>query len=84
MDYRLKYRDIPWRVALGVLPGKLIGSFFIKPYIKFMYRWRNIISSNAKHLLVVIAICLVIALAFSLVDVLSGNGLIVEVFNNIS
>lgn len=83
MDYRLKYRDIPWRVALGVLPGKLIGSFFIKPYIKFMYRWRNIISSNAKHLLVVIAICLVIALAFSLVDVLSGNGLIVEVFNNI-
>ena len=31
MEYRLKYRDIPWPVALGVLPGKIIGTLFIKP-----------------------------------------------------
>jgi hypothetical protein len=34
MEYRLKYRDIPWIVAFGVLPGKIIGTLFIKPFIK--------------------------------------------------
>ena len=37
MEYRLKYRDIPWLVAIEVLPGKIIGSLFIKPWRRLMY-----------------------------------------------
>lgn len=35
MEYRVKYRDIPWPVAIGVLPGKIIGALFIKPWKRF-------------------------------------------------
>ena len=31
MEYRVKYRDLPWSVAFGVLPGKIIGHFILKP-----------------------------------------------------
>lgn len=34
MEYRVRYRDIPWSVAIGVLPGKIIGTFCIKPFHK--------------------------------------------------
>ena len=31
MEYRLKYRDIPWPIAIAVLPGKIIGTFILNP-----------------------------------------------------
>jgi hypothetical protein len=31
MEYRLKYRDIPWSVAIMSLPLKIIGTFIGRP-----------------------------------------------------
>ena len=31
MEYRLRYRDLPWSVALAALPGKIIGGYLIRP-----------------------------------------------------
>jgi len=38
MEYRMKYRDIPWSIAFAVLPGKIIGIFFARPLLK-LFTW---------------------------------------------
>jgi hypothetical protein len=44
MDQRLNYRDIPWHVAIAVMPGKILGTIFIK--------WPNWIVDEWKQFLV--------------------------------
>lgn len=65
MEYRLKYRDIPWHVALIVLPGKILGTVFIK--------WPVSIAKNWEHCMVLIGVVLtiiaiVVGLAYFLSD----------------
>ena len=43
MDYRVKYRDIPWPVAISVLPGKIIGAWIIDPALNFIQNWKRIL-----------------------------------------
>lgn len=45
MDYRLKYRDIPWHVAFMVPFGKVFGTLFIK--------WPAAFINNLKDSLVI-------------------------------
>ena len=35
MEHRVRFRDIPWPMAIAVLPGKIIGTFIIKPILWF-------------------------------------------------
>ncbi len=41
MEYRLKYRDIPWVVAFIVLPGKVLGTVFIAWPARYIANWRH-------------------------------------------
>lgn len=75
MEYRMKYRDIPWRVAIGVLPGKIIGSFIIRPYVFLdSKRWvRHVIGTLKLMGLIAILAMIVIALVSIIVDALTGS-----------
>lgn len=80
MEYRMKYRDIPWRVAIGVLPGKVIGSFIINPYVFLnSKRWVRHVIATLK-LMSVITILAVILIAFVavIVDALTDGHTIHE------
>jgi hypothetical protein len=41
VEYRILYRDLPWSVALGVLPGKIIGTFIFKPIERLRFNWKQ-------------------------------------------
>jgi fructose-specific phosphotransferase system IIC component len=41
----MKYRDIPWGVALAVLPGKIIGCFVLNPLSWVEKRFETIAKS---------------------------------------
>ena len=45
MEYRMRYRDVPWPVALAVLPGKVIGTFILRPVFYIKRRWKKILSN---------------------------------------
>ena len=45
MEYRLKYRDIPWYVAFFVLPGKILGTVFIKWPVAIVENWEHFMVS---------------------------------------
>ena len=59
MEYRLKYRDIPWHVVIMVLPGKVFGTIFIKWPLQFAEKWEKNIAG--------IGICLLGAIACMLI-----------------
>ena len=56
MEYRLKYRDIPWHVAIFVLPGKIGGTVFIKWPSQFAKNWQRNIGGLGVCLLMLIVI----------------------------
>jgi len=68
MEHRLKYRDIPWLVALGVLPGKIIGTFLIKPFLKLTFNDGYLAKVWLTRLLVVSLVFVVGGLFLALVD----------------
>lgn len=71
MEYRLKYRDIPWPVAIGVLPGKIIGTFLIKPWLKFRRTWKR-----AVRILLVLLMMLIITMGMlTIVDYFVGGAI---------
>ena len=41
MEYRLKYRDIPWFIAFIVLPAKICGTMFIKWPLWIADNWKD-------------------------------------------
>ena len=71
MDYRVKYRDIPWGVALSVLPGKIIGTWFIKPGITFRCNWRDILMRWLKKLLILVAVLVIILVIITMIEIFS-------------
>lgn len=81
----MKYRDIPWGVALGVLPGKVIGSVFIKPYLK-RRPWKRTIMKWAKRTLITLVVVILILILCVAVDQLSGGvfiAWILSLLNNV-
>ncbi len=74
MQYRVEYRDIPWPVAICVLPGKVIGTFFIKPWLRFRRNWKNILTRWIHKLVVLMIVLLVFVLACVLADKLTEGG----------
>jgi len=70
MDYRVKYRDIPWPVAIGVLPGKIIGAWMIDPALNFKQNWKRILFRWFKLWSVIILIMFVILVLFAAADTL--------------
>jgi len=73
MEYRMKYRDIPWIVAICVLPGKIIGTFIIKPVNEFRYNWKRTLIRCAEILMIALVIAFVMALLFMLIESLTEN-----------
>ena len=74
MEYRVRYRDIPWFVAIGVLPGKIIGTFFIKPWLKFRRDWKSITLRWTERFFLLIMALAIIGGAFVLVNHLTKGG----------
>ena len=79
MEYRLKYRDIPWGVALGVLPGKIIGTFFIKPWMRAARDWGYTVRRWISRLIFTLLILMMIALILGLIDTATDGGLILRI-----
>lgn len=85
MEYRVRYRDIPWGVALTVLPGKIIGTFIIKPVNRFRNNWKKILIRWGKRILFVFAVLVVIAMFFGLLNAITGgefSRVFLEIWNN--
>lgn len=74
MEYRVRYRDIPWFVALGVLPGKIIGTFFIKPWLKFKRDWKSITLRWTERAALLLIILVVMGGVFTLANHLTDGG----------
>ena len=68
MEYRMRYRDIPWGVALAVLPGKIIGCWIFRPMEWFERKWKRILLKIGKFLLISLMVCIVIGCLFVLID----------------
>lgn len=68
MDYRIKYRDIPWSVALYVLPAKIVGTLVGKP-IDFLKREDALLKIARGFVIFLLAIAVAIC-AFLAVDLL--------------
>jgi len=68
MEYRLKYRDIPWGVALGVLPGKIIGALFINPFIRLKRNRAYRAKVWFSRLFVTLLVLVVVAIVFLVAD----------------
>ncbi len=66
MEYRLKYRDIPWHVAIFVLPGKVCGTVFIKWPQRFIDNW--------EHNVIIIGMCLVVPFIVMLILYFASDG----------
>ena len=54
-EHRVPYRDIPWGVAFAVLPGKIIGTFILKP-ASFIYSLYKQIPRDIKIMIASIAV----------------------------
>lgn len=74
MEYHMKYRDIPWGVALTVLPGKIIGSLIIKPAKKFENNWKSILLLWIKCFAFILVLIIVSVAIVILVDLLVNDG----------
>lgn len=85
MEYRMRYRDIPWGVAVCVLPGKIIGRCIIHPFRYVSKYPMRILSKIGKFLLVVaitmIIFGIVVVLADRLTDGDFGNWIRVEIMH---
>jgi len=82
MEYRLKYRDIPWGVALTVLPGKIIGKFIIVPVEYVILKRRRLL----RILLITMITSVVIFMALTFVDMMTDRKLfafIGKIYENI-
>ena len=75
MEYRLRYRDVPWFVAIGVLPGKIIGTFFIKPWLKFKRDWKNTIVRWCERFFLLVVILVVMGGVLALTNHLTKGGI---------
>ena len=79
MEYRMKYRDIPWSVAFGVFFGKLYWTFIVRPPMWFKsVRWgylaRKTFWKCMKFMLwflIALVICIVIFLVLN--ETLNGD-----------
>ena len=56
MEYRLRYRDLPWSVALAALPGKIIGGYLIRPTEAIADDPMHYVAKFAKFLLFVVLV----------------------------
>jgi hypothetical protein len=60
MDYRVRYREIPWGVAICVLPGKVIGRCVLDPVLHVKKYPVRILKKIARFIVVVfvlVALC---------------------------
>ena len=75
MEYRIKYRDIPWPVAIGVLPGKIIGTFLIKPWFRLKRNWKSIAIRWLNRLLFLAVMTVVLFFIVMVVESTTEGGL---------
>jgi hypothetical protein len=69
MEYRMKYRDIPWSVALAVPFGKFIGCCIIQPYRRItQVNWKRASIRWGKRLLGIVIVSVILTLLFILVE----------------
>jgi len=78
MEYRVRYRDIPWFVAIGVLPGKIIGTFFIKPWLRFRRNWKSITRRWVERFALLCMVLAIVGAVLGLVNHLTDGRLILE------
>ena len=73
MEYRMRYRDIPWGVALAVLPGKMIGSLIINPVIRFGNNWSEILLRWLKRLVLLLLIIVFFGMLIMVADIITDG-----------
>jgi hypothetical protein len=84
MEQRLKYRELPWSVALGVLPGKIFGTLADRLYNHV--NWKRRLKKWGKYVCLCLVITIIIACATLLIDkAIKGDLLkmILELYNTI-
>ena len=75
MDYRMKYRDVPWSVALGCLLGKILFTLTFKWMIWVEKNWRRILWKIGKLSFIVFIILLIATMALLLANKLTDGTL---------
>lgn len=73
MEYRLKYRDLPWSTAVCVLPGKIIGTFIIKPFLYIKEDPMNLIMRFAITSLFLLLVAFLMTFLLIGVDAVTGG-----------
>jgi len=81
MEYRLKYRDVPWGVALAVLPGKIIGKFIINPFEYTTRNWKQMLVSGLEGILLAAVGLVIIVAVLSFVEIFT-DGAISRIFED--
>lgn len=79
MEYRLRYRDIPWGVALTVLPGKIIGRLIIAPVFHIAENWKRILIKISKTIGTISLILLVLGVVITLIDLATKDKLSISI-----
>lgn len=74
MEYRMKYRDIPWSVALTLLPGKIIGTLFIKPPIYLRRNFNRLLRKYGPPIIICIMALMIFLAVFMIIDYTIGGG----------
>ncbi len=67
------YRDVPWPVAIAVLPGKIIGTFILNPINYFRRNQKRILIKWGWRLMGVVIISAVLVLFCLLLDTLTDG-----------
>ena len=75
MEYRLRYREIPWGVAICVLPGKVLGRFVVDPIEYCAKYWRRLLRKTGKILLFLVIATAIVVLAFMLFEAITDGNL---------
>ena len=83
MEYRVQYRDVPWGVAICVLPGKIIGGCILDPIHNFVRDWKRILAKWAKGFIIVMIVSIVLVLLTMLADTLTNGAFLKWVFNGL-
>ena len=69
----MKYRDVPWAVALTLLPGKIIGTFCIKPPIYIKSNFSRLLRKYGPSIITCVMMLMILLSAFMLADHLADG-----------
>jgi hypothetical protein len=84
MENRIKYRELPWSVALGVLPGKIFGTLADRWYNHV--NWKRKLKGWGQFTFICLVFSIIAVCAVLLTDKFTQGGffkMIIELYNTI-